>query len=322
MKKEELTAPFAEVQDHGGEHKVFESGATREVLPGKGRYDLIPPTPIHRLAVHYENGARKYTTDITIPAGVLQLELVKWCTCERRTAIQVDPITRGGVADPVTNKNCGNGTQVLQSDNAPTRGVGLRQTGSENETSIRHTTETRETVSARHSRVEPECFESSDSTSTVKRASSNDKGGVVPSAKDHRVDGGFTSTTTIKPDESGVSSAGSVTRVLVSSEIVSEVLRGHATTCGVRQLKLTPRSDGSVGLWRTGDRNWEKGLPLSRFLDSAERHLNQFKAGERTEDHLAAVLWNIAGYIETEQRIRDGKLPETLRDVPWPDSTG
>ena len=63
-------------------------------------------------------------------------------------------------------------------------------------------------------------------------------------------------------------------------------------------------------------------MPLSRFLDSAERHLNQFKAGERTEDHLAAALWNIAGYIETEQRIRDGKLPETLRDVPWPDSTG
>ena len=124
-------APFAAVRDHGGEHKVFESGAAREVLPGKGRYDLIPPTPIHRLAVHYENGARKYDA-----------------------------------------------------------------------------------------------------------------------------------------------------------------------------------------------RNWEKGLPLSRFLDSAERHLNQFKAGDRTEDHLAAVLWNIAGYIETEQRIRDGKLPETLRDVPWPDSTG
>jgi Domain of unknown function (DUF5664) len=124
-------SPFDKVQDHGGEHKVFETGAKREQATGKGRYDLIPPTPIHRLALHYGNGAVKY-----------------------------------------------------------------------------------------------------------------------------------------------------------------------------------------------GDRNWEKGLPLARFLDSAERHMNQFKAGDRSEDHLAAVLWNIAGYIETEQRIRDGKLPETLRDVPWPDSTG
>jgi hypothetical protein len=124
-------APFAKVQDHGGEHRTFETGAKREVAAGKGRFDLIPPTPMRRLAVHYANGGAKY-----------------------------------------------------------------------------------------------------------------------------------------------------------------------------------------------GDRNWEKGLPLARFLDSAERHMNDFKAGDRSEDHLAAILWNIAGYIETEKRIQDGKLPATLRDVPWPDSTG
>lgn len=77
-----------------------------------------------------------------------------------------------------------------------------------------------------------------------------------------------------------------------------------------------------LGAKKYEPRGWEKGLPLARFIDSAERHMNRFKDGDRSEDHLAAVLWNIAGYIETEQRIRDGKLPETLRDVPWPDSTG
>ncbi len=76
------------------------------------------------------------------------------------------------------------------------------------------------------------------------------------------------------------------------------------------------------GAKKYGERNWEKGLPLGRCLDSAERHLNQFKAGDRTEDHLAAILWNVYVYIETERRIQEGKLPETLRDVPWPDSTG
>ena len=72
------------------------------------------------------------------------------------------------------------------------------------------------------------------------------------------------------------------------------------------------------GAAKYAERNWEKGLPLSRFVDSAERHLNQFKAGDRTEDHLSAVLWNIYGYMDTERRIAAGELPESLRNVPWP----
>jgi len=37
------------------------------------------------------------------------------------------------------------------------------------------------------------------------------------------------------------------------------------------------------------DRNWEKGMPLSRYLDSAMRHLVKYLGGSREEDHLAAV---------------------------------
>jgi hypothetical protein len=68
-------------------------------------------------------------------------------------------------------------------------------------------------------------------------------------------------------------------------------------------------------------RGWEKGLPLARFVDSAFRHLVQFMKGDRTEDHLAAVLWNVAGYIWTEDAIEKGQLPKELDDVPWPQST-
>jgi hypothetical protein len=57
------------------------------------------------------------------------------------------------------------------------------------------------------------------------------------------------------------------------------------------------------------------------MIDSAERHLNQFKDGDRTEDHLAAVLWNLFGYIWTEREIEEGRLPKELSDVPWPLST-
>jgi|ERR1700690_57303 len=76
------------------------------------------------------------------------------------------------------------------------------------------------------------------------------------------------------------------------------------------------------GAVKYADRNWEKGLPLHSFLDSAERHMNAFKDGDRSEDHLAAILWNVAGYIWTERGIEDGSLPESLDDVPWEPSTG
>lgn len=64
------------------------------------------------------------------------------------------------------------------------------------------------------------------------------------------------------------------------------------------------------------DRNWEKGIPLHCYIDSAMRHLFKFLGGSRDEDHMAAAAWNILCYIETEQRIRVGKLPTELDDVP------
>lgn len=38
----------------------FRTGSVRDARVGKGRYDLIPPEAIHELAVHFEDGARKY----------------------------------------------------------------------------------------------------------------------------------------------------------------------------------------------------------------------------------------------------------------------
>lgn len=76
-----------------------------------------------------------------------------------------------------------------------------------------------------------------------------------------------------------------------------------------------------AGSLKYSPRNWQNGLPLARFIESAYRHLNQFMDNERSEDHLAAVMWNIAGYIHTEREILEGRLPATLMDVPWPVST-
>jgi hypothetical protein len=62
--------------------------------------------------------------------------------------------------------------------------------------------------------------------------------------------------------------------------------------------------------------NWRKGQPLSRYLDSALRHLCRFAEGYRDEDHAAQAMWNIAAIIETEEMVIRGILPEELADLP------
>lgn len=67
---------------------------------------------------------------------------------------------------------------------------------------------------------------------------------------------------------------------------------------------------------RYGDRNWELGQPLSRYLDSAERHLTKIKMGLEDEDHLSAACWNLMAIIETQKRIELGILPKELDNLP------
>lgn len=72
------------------------------------------------------------------------------------------------------------------------------------------------------------------------------------------------------------------------------------------------------GTKKYGDRNWELGQPLGRYLDSAIRHIFQHLAGMREEDHLAAAAWNILCMIDTEYRIEKGVLPTELNDLKNP----
>ena len=59
-----------------------------------------------------------------------------------------------------------------------------------------------------------------------------------------------------------------------------------------------------------GERNWEKGIPMHSFLDSAIRHLFKYMDGQTDEDHLCAAAWNILGAMWTEE-----KRPE-MQDIP------
>ena len=70
------------------------------------------------------------------------------------------------------------------------------------------------------------------------------------------------------------------------------------------------------GAAKYGDRNWEKGQPLSRYLDSGIRHMMKVLAGATDEDHAAAAAWNILAFIETQARVEAGILPAELNDLP------
>lgn len=69
------------------------------------------------------------------------------------------------------------------------------------------------------------------------------------------------------------------------------------------------------GATKYGERNWERGIPLSRFLDSALRHVCLFLTGRQEEDHLVAAAWNLLAALETESRAMTGQVPVALLDI-------
>ena len=66
---------------------------------------------------------------------------------------------------------------------------------------------------------------------------------------------------------------------------------------GLRRLAVVYEEGGKVH----GDRNWEAGIPLEGCLDSACRHINQYREGSRAEDHLAHAVWNLFSRMHLEE---------------------
>lgn len=63
-------------------------------------------------------------------------------------------------------------------------------------------------------------------------------------------------------------------------------------------------------------RNWEKGIPLSTYIDSALRHIFKHLGGLTDEPHLVAAAWNIICAVETKYRVDTDILPKELNDLP------
>lgn len=70
------------------------------------------------------------------------------------------------------------------------------------------------------------------------------------------------------------------------------------------------------GALKYSARNWEKGMPLSWFANSAQRHLLKYVAGYDDEPHLDAAIWNLLCLAEGVHRIKAGLWPAELDDLP------
>ena len=47
------------------------------------------------------------------------------------------------------------------------------------------------------------------------------------------------------------------------------------------------------GALKYGENNWQKGLPVSCYIDSAIRHYLKYRRGDNDEPHDRAFVWNI-----------------------------
>lgn len=69
------------------------------------------------------------------------------------------------------------------------------------------------------------------------------------------------------------------------------------------------------GASKYGRNNWQKGIPLSRYVDAMYRHLWQYMEDDKAEDHGGAVIWNAMCLVQTKDWIDQGKLPTELDDI-------
>lgn len=71
-----------------------------------------------------------------------------------------------------------------------------------------------------------------------------------------------------------------------------------------------------AGAKKYAARNWEQGMPMSRYLSSAHRHLEAYRMGFRDEPHLWQAFWNIGGAIHTSIMVYVGAYPAEFYDLP------
>lgn len=60
-------------------------------------------------------------------------------------------------------------------------------------------------------------------------------------------------------------------------------------------------------------RNWEEGMPFSRYIDGLGRHYAAFLRRDESEDHLAAIVWNAMCMIHHQELGEDAQWDDRPR---------
>lgn len=99
---------------------------------------------------------------------------------------------------------------------------------------------------------------------------------------------------------------GSITNLYKAINIFAEKYFGNIYTA---ILEVSKQYD--EGAKKYSERNWEKGIPVHCFIDSAVRHYIKVLRGDQDEPHSRAVIWNLLGAIWTHENH-----PELI-DLPF-----
>lgn len=75
----------------------------------------------------------------------------------------------------------------------------------------------------------------------------------------------------------------------------------------LRRLSLVCES----GSLKYGDNNYLLGgIKENRFLDSAMRHINNYRSGLRDEDHIVQAAWNLMAIVALDYLVKNGVLSD------------
>lgn len=87
----------------------------------------------------------------------------------------------------------------------------------------------------------------------------------------------------------------------------------HNRNIGLPEIFLEVSKHFEAGANKYGERNWQKGLPINCYIDSAIRHYLKHLRGDKDEPHDRAFVWNVICCIWTIKRIgAKNETPDTL----------
>ena len=152
-----------------------------------------------------------------------------------------------------------------------------------------------------------------DSLSKMRDALSKSKKVSVPFAASRPSAAHSTLTTNTQQDASVAFSVENAIVLLDSLETALQACSEHLPICVAFTTGKFQLTDWQLEFAIPGDWNWSRGIPFSRLVDSALRHINQFQRGMRDEDHLSQAIWNLSCVIHFQEVGREEELNDLLK---------